>query len=105
MSDRKPPAKTAAPACGLRVRCTDDAARPRRRSGVIGGLLYALVAASLALATARKLAVASERKTHRSRGIRVEVLSNCSWMYGAPNGRAELFALPEDLKRNACHPK
>ncbi len=63
--------------------------RARQRSRVICGLSFALAAARLAFAAPGKPPVAAERKTYRSRGIRVEVLSNCSTFYGAPNGRAE----------------
>ncbi len=92
MSDRKPPAKTDDPACAARATCRADAARPWGRSATRSGLLLALVVVGLALAKVVKPAPAAQRKTYRFRGSRAEILSNCSSINGAPNGRAELLA-------------
>ena len=82
-----------------------DAAHRRLCSRVVAGLLCALAMAGRALAKAGMPPLAPKRKTYRFRGSRVEILSNCSWIYGAPNGRAELFAnssTPNSQSRGAA---
>ncbi len=86
MFDRNPPAKTSDPACGSRERRDAAAARPRRRSLTLSGLLLAILVLGSARVAAAKTPPAPKRKTYRPRGGRAEKLSSNSAQHGAPKG-------------------
>ncbi len=67
------------------------AARTGRRSATIAGLLFALAVVGCVLVASANTPAPPTRKTYLARGSRVEILSNCSWINGAPNGRVEQF--------------